>query len=714
MIEDLPLALRRTRRSITARVSHDQPTPPQTPTRSRGSNSNGSRHTRFSHSKTAKDNSHSSSSTGLTPFIRRATLTHGHLPSSSATRRRSCGQATTSQVDVFNPCRDTGYSGEVTFLPLRQVLDGRVKRRIRRNGLSEEMNVITADKRRRTQQTQAEMDALRVQLAAKDAEIRRLSGATQVADEDGQEFENESIDDLKREADRLRRNLNRPAPSLVRASSVDSEATEIDWSRSTEGEQQQQQRLLSEACLEMDYDFDDNETIDDHVFSDETMAELACSTPSRRPTDARPSFLTPPSTISPRFRLRSPVFRSITTPTSHASVQTTQLPDLEKQQLEDELASLHLEVDKLTSTLSTYESMTARLSAKLTPLLPHGGGSGSAAEAILGLRSPTIHLEAQLTRVLAARADLHASLATLGFPGPDTVAALSSAFRAARLELEYLAPGESTLPLSAGGAAVLDALLARLRELARQNRESDDVIDEYVESEASLQRQLGARVEAMDEMRDEVAVLKDKVRLRNGRIRELESGMDKLRATVKGYTRDISELEGLAQGLEGELDTAKKDLANQREEGQEHVEGWLGAIKKKDTTAALLEGKLGLVLKQVAELKEQVSGLQRQQAIDVEEVDALHQEHGSTLATKDARVEELSAEVDRVTEALQSAQETIEQLRREKGALDGQLDGEKVKAKLVFDTMRAEMERAVRMGASLLATTPPPTSPIGM
>lgn len=557
------------------------------------------------------------------------------------------------------------------------------------------MNVITADKKRRNQQTHAEMDALRADVAAKDAEIRRLSGETDVPEQD-----DESIDELKREVERLRRNLNRPAPSLVRASSVDSEATEIDWSRAVGGVQ------VPDVCLEMDVDFDDNETIDDNVFSDETMAELACSTPSRQPTDARHSFPTPPSTSSPMFRLRSPVFRPMSTPTSHASVHV-QVPDPEKQELEEEAASLHLEIEKLTSTLSTYESMTTRLSAKLNPLLP---GGGSAAEAILGLRSPTIHLEAQLTRLLSARADLHASLATLGFPGPDTVAALSNAFRAARLELEYLAPGESTLPLSAGGAAVLDALLARLRELARQNRESDDVIDEYAEAEAALQRQLNARADAMDELRGEVGVLKDKVRLRNGRIRELESGMDKMRATVKGYTRDISELEKLAQKLEGDLDAAKKDLAKETEEGHADVHGWLDATEEQETTVVLLEAKLSLASKQVAELKEQVAGLQHRQAT---QIDGLNRQHDAALAARNARVGELQVEVSRVSEALQRAREIIEHLRGENGSLDGQLDEERAKAKSVFETMRAEMERAVRMGASLMAT-PPPTSPVGM
>lgn len=731
MIEDLPLALRRTRRSITAAgavatcSNHGQTTPPQTPLRTR------SKRLRFSASgltplpkadvgntDSNNNNNNTAPSTGLTPFIRRTTLAPGLT--SSTRRRRYSGPAASAHADVFSPYRDTGYTGQVNFLPLRQVLDGRVKRRIRRNGLSEEMHAISADKKRRTQQTQAEMDALRAEVAAKDAEIRRLSGETAVADE-----ENETVDDLKREVAKLRRNLNRPAPVLVRASSVDSDATEIDWSRSTGREQQ-----ASGDCFQMDVDFDDNETVDDHVFSDETMAELACSTPSRRATDVRQSFPTPPST-SPRFRLRSPVFRAPMTPTSHASIQA-QLPDPERQDLEDELASLNLEVAKLTHTLSTYESLTTRLSSKLAPYVPMP--PSCAAEAIQRSRSPTGQTEAQLNTLLMTLMDrtkalttLHASLTTLGFSGTapaDIVAALRSAFRAARLELEYLEPGESALPLTAAGAEVLDLLLTRLRELARQNLEKDDVIDEYTEAEASLRTQLSARVEAMDAMRGEIGALRDKVKLRNMRIRELETGMDKLRASVKGYTGDIAELEALAQRLEGELDTARKAVGKEAEEGLVAEQGWLGAMKRKDTTAMLLEGKLAHALKQVAELKAQLVAQQEDVVNNHHQLQQQQQQQQNEEAAaaaaafeperEDARVAELRAEVEEVSEALRRARETVLALQ---GGNDGVLlleaEEQRAQAKSVFETMRAEMERAVRMGVRLMAT-PPPNSPVGM
>lgn len=713
MIEDLPIALRRTRRSIVASgPGHDQLTPPQTPTRTRSQRVRFSAHGSITATaaKAGVDNNvnndnnttNNDASTGLTPFIRRTKLT----PSLTASKkRRHSSQNNTDHADVFHPYRDTGYHGQVTFTPLRQVLDGRVKRRIRRNGLSEEMHVITAEKKRRTERTQAEMNALRAELAAKDAEIRRLSGETQVGD-DEEENQDETVDDLKREVEKLRRNLNRPAPALMRASSVDSDATEIDWSRSTAEEQEQ----VSGDCFQMDVDFDDNETVDDHVFSDETMAELACSTPSRRATHPRHSFPTPPST-SPRFRLRSPVFNAPITPTSHASVQV-RLPDLEKQELEDELASLNLEVAKLTHALSTYESLTTRLSSKLSPYSP--APPSSAAEAIQRSRSPAMQTEGQLNTLLSILTDrtaaltaLQNSLSGLGFAGTapsEIITALRSAFRAARLELEYLEPGESALPLTAAGAEVLDLLLTRLRELARQNLEKDDVIDEYSEAEASLRTQLTARVEAMDAMRTEIGSLKDKVKLRNMRIKELEIGMEKLRASVKGYTGDIAELEALAQRLEGDLDAARKAVGKEAEEGLVAEEGWLGAMKRKDTTAMLLEGKLAHALKQVEELKVELAQQQdatatQQQTREGKAVNAEREEV--------AKVTELRAEVEEVSMALRRAQKTVVTLQGENGVLEEERD----RAKSVFEAMRAEMERAVRMGARLMAT-PPPNSPV--
>lgn len=694
MPEDLPLALRRPRRSTVVAHDHHQPVeahPPQTPSRGK------KKRVRFSDpGPTAETEDHTGASTGLTPSMRRTTLAPG---SGGSKRRRHSGPAATTSQDVFSPDRDTGYGGQVTFLPLRQVLDGRVKRRIRRNGLSEEMNVLSAEKRLKTQQTKAEMDALRAEVAAKDAEIRRLSGATVVAEED------ESIDDLERQVENLRRALKSPAPS---------HATDDDYD--TSGSTRVGDPYSGD-CLEMDVDLDEDEDLmEDHFFGDDSIAEIACSTPSRRPTDFRNSFPTPPST-SPLARLATPLFRQMVTPTSHAAVQVD-VPDAEREELEEELASLHLEIDKLTGTLETYEAMTSRLSDKLSRLAPDGG---SAAEAILGSRSPTVKVEAQLNKLLKAFSDRTAalskvdhSLGKLGFAGDDAsgvIASLAAAFRSARLELEYLEPGESTLPLTATGAAVLDLLLTRLRELSRRNLESEEVVEEYHELEVRLRKQLAARVEAMDDMRQEISTLRGKVKLRNARIAELEAGMDRLRGTVKTYTRDIAELERLAQRLEGDLDAANKDLQKAKEDEDADVEEWSDILDGRDSAIALLEEKLNLAVTQTTELRDQLASLQSQQdelqANHKDEFDSLNEQHELELASKDTRASELRREIDDMSEALRQAHETTRRLRAENGSLGCRMGAEKDRAKAVFDAMRTELDRAVRLGERLMASTPP-------
>lgn len=701
MTEDLPIALRRTRRSSAVlHNSHPQesqrPKSPTVSTPSRGAK----KRVRFSdpgpssdHDAHVDDEHHVSASTGLTPHIRRTTLE----PGSGTKRRRHSGPVTHDRPEMFDSTIDTRHSGEVTFLPLRQVLDGRVKRRIRRNGLSEEINIITAERRKKAQQTSDEIAALRSEVAAKDAEIRRLSGATAVGQEDDEETQ-ESIDELKRQVSQLRRVLKSPDSSNETEDTIDYNTTRVDWAM------QVRDPFSSEySDMELDADDDDDE---DHHFSNRTMAELACSTPSRRSSNIRNSFPTPPST-SPHLGPITPSRRHPVTPTSQAAVQTS-FTAADREELEDELASLQLEIAKLTGTLETYESMTSRLSEKLSPWAPK---DGSASALIMDSRSPAVRVEAQLNNLLQALSDrtaalegLDASLGELGFPGGDAsevVLSLSSAFRTARLELEYLTPGEIALPLTAAGAAVLDLLLTRLRELAKRTLECEDAIDEYHVLELSLRKQLGARAEAMDAAKAERDALAGEAGKKDARIRELEVGVQRLKGAVKSYTRDVSELEGLVQRLEGDLDTANKDLRAATEQNEADAEEWADAAKEKDFAVAMLEEKLGLALEQTSELKDQLEELR---AKHKEDVFSMSQRHGVDLVMRDSRVSELRLEVDRVNEALREAHETVQNLRVENGALSDRLDSEKAKAKAAIDTMKNELERVVRMGQDLMAT----------
>ena len=90
-------------------------------------------------------------------------------------------------------------SGEVQFAPLHQILDPRLKRRLRRNHLSEEINDIDAEKRSEAQSRQ-EIKSLREQLAlAKESAKEHSDGA------EGNAPSSERIQQLEQELDELKR-----------------------------------------------------------------------------------------------------------------------------------------------------------------------------------------------------------------------------------------------------------------------------------------------------------------------------------------------------------------------------------------------------------------------------------------------------------------------------------------------------------------------------
>ncbi|KAF6810463.1 hypothetical protein CSOJ01_06275 [Colletotrichum sojae] len=663
--DDLPIALRRTRRSIGATASPaPEPTQASTPRRT------SKRKVRFSDPgpvSTPRTSTRASSSTGLTPMVRRANLSRSTASSTSHRRRSAPPSGSGALPSASSALPD---SGEVHFLPLRHVLDGRIQRRIRRNGLSEEMNKISAEKRRAAAEAAAELERLRALVREKDAEIYELQNATIVLDTN-------RIWDLEREVETLREEL--AGRSVARGASC------YEWT----------------LAARDPFDFMETDTVeagsvagermggvgDETAFGEATVAELVCSTPSR----VRSSFLTPP--------LTSPVAQAPMTPSScrartpqatHAGVQAS-LPDPEKEAIQEELASLRLEMSKLTSTLDSYTSLTSRLSTRLSSVNPAETSS-----------DPLRTIEAQLTTLLQTASDrtaallqLNNSLSALGFPGSDAgeiVSSLSSALRTARLELEYLTPGEITLPLSSRGAEVLDLLLTRLRDLARRAREDEVAVDEYHQLELSLRQQLGARVSAMDELDAELTRAKTQLQLKDDRIGELEVGVERLKGAVKGYERDVAELEGVVGRMEGENRDALATKDAQIEVGRR-------VLRSKEDVIAKLEGKLADATAQVRALKKR---LEEAEEGRTKEVAALTRRSGQALALRDARVAELRGEVERLGESLRAAHEGVKDLRVEKGGLEGRLVEEKEGAKRAIDRMKAELERVVSMSREFL------------
>jgi uncharacterized small protein (DUF1192 family) len=131
-------------------------TPPATPKRSK-------KRVRFSDPRLETELE--SASSGLTPFIRRTNLSTTPAPAG----HYSAPATLWSRGDNGIP-----ISGTIQFEPLRQVLNSRLKRRLRRRRLSEEANNIEWEKKREVKFLRAEVEQLKGELEAKCIEMQSI------------------------------------------------------------------------------------------------------------------------------------------------------------------------------------------------------------------------------------------------------------------------------------------------------------------------------------------------------------------------------------------------------------------------------------------------------------------------------------------------------------------------------------------------------------
>ena len=227
--DDRPLAVRRKRRISTGLVgptyapsvpktecgTEQQTLGVKTPTKAK-------KRVRFS-DPGPEHASSSSSSTGLTPHLKQASFSPNvrdtspcrrKLPAATPRRLSLPAQLDTSLPSPSLSPSPATASGEMQFEPLRQVLDGRLRRRLRRNGLSEEVNDIEAD-RREKHKCNKEIQDLKDQLALvkeKGNEEHSDHGETNASADKVGKLE-QQLEDLRRE---LRERSTTAEPSEVR------------------------------------------------------------------------------------------------------------------------------------------------------------------------------------------------------------------------------------------------------------------------------------------------------------------------------------------------------------------------------------------------------------------------------------------------------------------------------------------------------------------
>jgi hypothetical protein len=572
------------------------------------------------------------------------------------------------------------------------VLDGRVKRRLRRNGLSEEINIIEWDKRNEAKERRSEVKRLKEELAAKDLEVQSMRDEQDIASqiEGGSGVALSTNSSLSAKVQGLEREIRNLKAELLRKES-DSPPMDPNWTLA--------------AKDPFDFGDDDGHMITnyDDDFRESMVNDEMITTPTRLNT----SFPSPPSTM-PNTPCKS--VSSIS-----AGIQASlPVPDPENEILKSQLQSLQSEVSKLTAAITFKEDHQSRLGEKLSEFIPT---NQSHDHTTLDSALDTVLTQLAISQAHAlernnAFSALTTEISSLGFPssGPEEVLeTIAKQFRQARLDLEYLTPGEVVEGFE--NDKLLEMLVSRIKVLLEKVKERDDTIDEYHEQEILLRQQLSSRVDAMDGLKKELYLASTVVRDLREEIQDKETSNERLQAALEGYRDEVSGLEKLIERMERDGRDNEQQLRSEVQEAEERLQD---EVLKHDTTRADSEGKemmmvelerrLSAALQAIAELEQQLTTLSSSNETALAEKDATvnqlkasslqrEMEHGNALALRDARVSELRDEISRVNDAIKTAHSTIVSLRKENIELEAQVHGEKTRREFVVKSMREQLNR---------------------
>lgn len=487
-------------------------------------------------------------STGISKRKRRSSITSsspsGGKPAIKKVRRQTANNDSNTSI--------------VHVVPIRtQILDDHIKRRIRRNGLSEEMNEAYSEKRVRRNRTLAELRRARDDLRSRDAEIERLRELTAVFggvghdDNDNDNAEDASrVQDLEQELARLREEVmgRQHGDVLPPSSSPPARGDDYeDWG--VPGDMSDHDSDAGGGDFTHDYDDE---------FGDSSVAELQSGgtpehhhqkLPGRRPTalHLHGPALTPPST-SPAKLPSSPLRQihssgstvatrnsgcdagvQVAAMTADAASQAC-ISDPGMDALQDELSTLRSEMASLNDTLQERDSLQARMAEKLVQRQP----SSSSSTINDHTDEEDQDVELQLNIVLQDLGEKTSRLAALSSllisPHTDSTttddkemtAQLTSTVHSIRQALEDLNP-DTALPPSTIDTLALAA--TRLRELDTALAQRTAELEASRAAEAALRSQLAgsdARAAALAQdasqlgqtvaaLRDEVAILKEEL-----------------------------------------------------------------------------------------------------------------------------------------------------------------------------------------------------------
>ncbi|KAI9890986.1 MAG: hypothetical protein M1814_003337 [Vezdaea aestivalis] len=582
-------------------------------------------------------------STGLTPAVQRCSFQNGLL--SVAPRRPRCSlDADASRPAIVYDL--TGAEDEVVqFSPLRQLLSPRTRRRLRRNSLSEEMNNIDTEKRQERKTIKAENDDLKERLFKREEQMHMLKEIPELVRYlDGSDASRESDDNSRDsvqvpEAEDLFGGSTPPTPSSIRHEVTGISRVDVSFLNGLETADIGAQRHAS-AYLE-----------------------------------------TPPETPRHPRRRASPVSQGV----------QCEVQDRQKEILEDALVVHKSALERMSSTLEEAAQVHHRLAVKLKPYSvdqnSQAGSDLAAIDEALDALLTTITLtESKAEDAEAFNKSLFGDITSLGFQGKDSksmIASLRSHFREARLELEYMCPGENV-----GGfepPRLLSLLLHKIRTLLGQIQDRDDLLEHQRGNDTELYEQINVKDKIINDLKGRVFDLEQSADEKN-------RSMKKLHAALDSYRKEVADLESLVARIEAEYTTSLAQVQQGHDEAVADLEtrlnGEFALHVEAEWAESLCQMNLDSLQHQLESTKATLQLAQSEVAAAIEarendtanyrqEMNLQQHRHGANLAARDARMLALRKKNDDLTQALLDAKHVIVGLEAAKKLLEGKIEREK-------------------------------------
>ncbi|KKY18018.1 hypothetical protein UCRPC4_g05221 [Phaeomoniella chlamydospora] len=642
-------------------------------------------------------------STGLTPFVGRANIS---TPSTSRRRRSApttC-MGTPHQINVteYNyEHKFSTFSGEMQFTPVRQVLDERKKRQIKRHGLSEEFNNIQADKRQK--------DRLLRELEAKDAMLESMK------------------QELKRKS------ANEQENDLAHPNDVGVPASTTQSMLEVEEEPQSLRRSMQEANGESNVDTVPN-SINETAAADVSPRTSYLATGGDK---AAFPIHEDEETMTEPFDSESIYQDAQSRAGSRDASTSADLPDL-RQGAEMLTMALDLEAEKRDKR-ELFKEWRHQFSRGLASTGFHFSDAPSIESSnnnsfTRSLPSPPPNFLQQVSsnlKSMTARAEdaelalcvLETELKSTGFEGEEgseIIADIKRQCRSARLEFERIIPGETSFGLNSNHNLLPEILKrvkglmrhvrdreAELRSLNEQHRSLKGNFDHALLSLADANQKIRDLEETVDSNVEELLESRMRVQELEREVVEKEETSKYLREALDKYRKEVMNMEQLITKMEAEepfkIQAAQEHVQNAMEEATGDLRNELTAEEQRRHSAEELSAQrkarldelqhsFDLVSQHAAQVQVQLDCLSAEKEEEefklrkrIHESGEQHQVHLGSLNTK---IADLST-------ALSAARDEVDRLKASKDKLESRLVAELGESERAVEAMQHDFIRGV-------------------